>query len=243
MGGKKTKTNQGQQRVREWQAWKLKGMGYTDQQIGDQMGVDPSTATRMLQRVRARVEGELREEALRIKLELTEQLKYAASEALAAWRTSQIPIKEVSSTKRQVAGTTATGAPGQIPAGQVDTIRTADRALGNVAYLEAHGKVVDRLDRLWGLADTQPAAPNILVQAGGPLMLHAPFADINLAALEPAQQQAHLAGLIEAAKLISDGALSTTYIDLPPTVLTGNEETDAVIGHDDSAAGDSAADD
>lgn len=211
---RRNKTNKGQQQVREWSAWKLKGMGFTDQQIADQMGLDRTTVSKMLARVRARALPELREEAVQHKLQVSEQLQYMIAEALSAWRASKQPVKQAQSTKRRAPNPAPGSTSGPLlEMGQVDTVSTQDRADGNVAYLDAAGRAMDRLTRLWGLEGPVAVAMQVAGPGGGPIPVRQQL-DVNLLDLEPPQLAEHMQGLVDVAQLLIGGTLTP-----PPEVI------------------------
>jgi DNA-binding CsgD family transcriptional regulator len=77
-------------RARETEAWKLRAQGWTQQRIGDKLGIDQTTVSKLLARVADRRLKELRDKVDRQRGEQTDQLSHLLDEAMQAWELSQL---------------------------------------------------------------------------------------------------------------------------------------------------------
>ena len=124
---------------REKQSWALRQRGFTHRRIADELNVDHSTVTRILQRVSKRAIAHLTEVVQEQIVAQLAQLEYITDETFQAWHRSKEPEKSVA--KRTMPG--ARNKFGQQASNEEITIQTQDQD-GNVRYLtEARAALTD----------------------------------------------------------------------------------------------------
>src|SRR5262249_36813842 len=102
---------------REQKVWALRQASYTYAQIGEQLGIDESTARKICKRIESRYLKDMNEQVAAIKVEQTTQLQDIQSRCLRAWEKSQQP--SLSRTRRVASG--AAGEGGAAAASDVTT--------------------------------------------------------------------------------------------------------------------------
>lgn len=146
---------------REAQAWTLRQKFYTHQRIADEMGLERSTVTKILQRVTKRTLTKLGDDILEKTAAQVEQLEYVADEAMQAWHRSKEAQKNVA--KRTVSR------PGRFRAADKSEdilVQTSDND-GDPRYLDAAMRALGEVRKLTGMnapQRTEVSGPN-----GGPI--------------------------------------------------------------------------
>ncbi len=111
-------------RERERRAWELRQQGWTHARIAVELGLDPSTITKMLARIRKRYLAEIQDQVEAETIEQVAQLRFIVDEAMQAWLASKEASKSVAQKKK----------PGQGAGGDEITTRVQDQD-GDPRYL------------------------------------------------------------------------------------------------------------
>jgi hypothetical protein len=138
--------NKEQQREREARVWKLRNIGYTHERIADEIGVDKSTITKMLQRLSLKASKALITEVVEEKYAQIGMLRHVVEESFDGWERSKQSAKVM--TTRTPTRQAGEGAPAAKPTDA--TVRVSDQD-GDTRYLtEARAALAD-IRKLMGL--------------------------------------------------------------------------------------------
>jgi len=148
---------------REVQAWTLRQKLYTHQRIADELGLERSTVTKILQRVTKRALNGLSEDIREKKIAQLEQLEHIADEAIQGWHRSKEATKNVSRRTSKKAGRFASGGENE-----ETLIQTSDKD-GDPRYLETAMKALADIRKIVGL--DAPKAVEVSGKDGGPLQV------------------------------------------------------------------------
>lgn len=127
-------------------AWELRCANHTQFEIATMLGVDRSTVSRWLDRMRQEdyeAHAATREQH---KIDQTRQLEHLASQALRAWEKSKEPLTRARQT---------TNADGE----EITVNEVVERE-GNIAYLQTAIKCMADIRAIWGF-DVMPAAQDL----------------------------------------------------------------------------------
>ena len=127
----------------EAEAWEMRKRGWTVRRIAAQLGLSPSTVSRMLARVERRALRALTKRVEHQKVTSTHILDEIRDEALQAWEKSK---------KDRLRAVKKTSNDGTV------NVQEATNREGDVSYLNAAMLADDRIRRIWGI-DTPPAKP------------------------------------------------------------------------------------
>lgn len=129
-----SKTTRAMREKREAVAWQLSSEGWTHQRIADQLVVDRSTVTKILQRVSSRFQGELRDTVLLEKMRQVEILHRIVDEAMQAWERSKGQEKSATRREKEKSGGSK----------EIETTQHAEENTGDPRYLaEARAAMAD----------------------------------------------------------------------------------------------------
>ncbi len=145
---------------REVQVWTLRQKFYTHQRIADELGLERSTVTKMLQRVTKRALNSLADDIREKKVAQLEQLEYIADEAIQGWHRSREAQKNVSRRTTEKAGRLTGGKR------EETLIQTSDMD-GDPRYLETAMKALADIRKIAGI--DAPKAVELSGKDGGPV--------------------------------------------------------------------------
>ena len=145
---------------REVQVWTLRQKFYTHQRIADELGLERSTVTKILQRVTKRALNGLSEDIREKKIAQLEQLEYIADEAIQGWHRSREAQKNVSRRTTEKAGRLTGGKR------EETLIQTSDMD-GDPRYLETAMKALADIRKIAGI--DAPKAVELSGKDGGPV--------------------------------------------------------------------------
>ncbi len=146
---------------REAQAWALRQKFYTHQRIADELGLERSTVTKMLQRISARTLKKLSDEVLERTAAQIDQLDYLADEAVQAWHRSKEATRNVAKRTRSASG--GFGRRGQTE----DTLIQTSDMDGDPRYLDVALKALADGRKLLGI--NAPERTELSGPRGGPV--------------------------------------------------------------------------
>ena len=156
---------------REVQAWTLRQKFYTHQRIADELGLERSTVTKILQRVTKRALTGLSEDIREKKAAQLEQLEYIADEAIQGWHRSKEATKNVSRRTSEKAGRFVSGGKNE-----ETLIQTSDMD-GDPRYLETAMKALAEIRKIAGM--DAPKAVELSGHDGGPVLIQMTWGDTD----------------------------------------------------------------
>lgn len=154
---------------REVQAWTLRQKFYTHQRIADEMGLERSTVTKILQRVTKRALTGLAQDIQEKKAAQLEQLEYIADEAIQGWHRSKESTRNVSRRTSERPGRFASG--GKM---EETLIQTSDMD-GDPRYLDAAMKALADIRKIAGL--DAPKGLEVTGKDGGAVVIQMTWGD------------------------------------------------------------------
>ena len=132
-------------RAHEQQAWELRREGRTHSQIAELMGLERTTVTKILQRVRKRVQSKLDSDVEQHRSEQIARYEKIYAEAMAAWELSKDSTKKTAVRKKVTGGKFE---------GEEESVKVEEER-GDPRYLATAMNALASLQKLVGM-DVQP---------------------------------------------------------------------------------------
>jgi DNA-binding CsgD family transcriptional regulator len=139
-------------RQRETEIWDLRVRGWSQQAIGDKLGISRTAIVKALHRIEARVLARLQTRVSATKARQSGQLEQLLQEAWQSWETSKLPGRKV---KRKTVLVKIDGQTIQQPGVEV-SVETTHHDQGDPRFLQAALAILDAERRLWRIGTLDP---------------------------------------------------------------------------------------
>lgn len=197
---------------REVQVWALRQKFFTHQRIADELGLERSTVTKMLQRITRRSLNALGDDIREKKVAQLEQLEYIADEAIQGWHRSKEAQKNVSRRTSEKSGRLVGGGKRE-----ETLIQTSDMD-GDPRYLETAMRALAEIRKIAGI--DAPKAVELSGRGGSALQV---------------EHRGKVHGSVEHVAAVWETLVEVGAIQLTDDDPAGNAEDDAIHNRDADA--------